>query len=147
MAEQDGGSEPKPRFEPFWTIRIGDIRYNKGSYQIKAHFIYCVLTVQGSDKFLDFASLTPEDAPFELVLPKWMFPKKRFDHISPHDIYRQFVNLFSTVPFAAVPEAPVSLPFEKIPPSKRAKMMAAAKQDREKMLWNPPDLSKGEDNG
>jgi len=139
MAEQ----EAKPRFEPFWTVRIGDIRFNKGLYRIKAHFIYCVLTVQGHDKSLDFAYLTPEDEPIDLVLPKWMFPKKRFDHISPHDIYRQFVNLFGSIPFAAVPEAPISLPFEKIPPSKRAKMIAGAKKAREKRLWNVPDLGTG----
>lgn len=134
--------EQKPRFEPFWTVRIGDIRYNKGVYCIKAHFIYCVLTVQGSQKSLDFAYLTPQDNPLEMELPKWMFPKKRFDHISPHDIYRQFVNMFGTIPFTAIPEAPVSLPFEKIPPSKRAKMMAAAKKNVEKLQWDPPNLGR-----
>lgn len=136
---------PKPRFEPFWTIKIGDIRFNKGSYRIKAQFLYCVLTVQGHDKFLDFAYLTPEDEPLEMVLPKWMFPKKRFDHISPHDIYRQFVNLFSTIPFTAIPEAPISLPFDKIPPSKRDKMIAAKKKVREKQLWDVPDLGAGKE--
>jgi len=139
MAKQ----EPKPRFEPFWTIKVGDIRYNKGMYRIKAHFIYCVVTVQGSVKSLDFAYLTPMDEPFELELPRWMFPKKRFDHISPHDVYRRFVDLFGTIPFTAIPEAPVSLPFEKIPPSKRAKMIKAMKKQREKMQWDVPDLGTG----
>ena len=136
--------EPKPRFEPFWTIKIGDIRYNKGVYRIKAQFIYCVITVQGSNKSLDFAYLTPMDEPFELELPKWMFPKVRFDHISPHDIYRQFVHMFGTIPFMAIPEAPIALPFEKIPPSKRAKMIKAAKKNVEKLQWNPPNLGGGE---
>jgi hypothetical protein len=96
--------------------------------------------VDGLVKTCYFAPITPEDQPFELSLPPFMFPKERFDKISPDDVYRKFIELLEDTPFTAIPEAPIDIPLEKIPPKKRRKILDAAKKAREREIWNPPSL-------
>lgn len=126
--------------QAFWSVLLGDVRYTKGDYRIKGRFIYGVLTVDGLVKSCYFAPITPEDQPFELSLPPFMFPKERFDKISPDDVYRKFIELLEDTPFTAIPEAPIDIPLEKIPPKKRRKILDAAKKAREREIWNPPSL-------
>lgn len=125
----------------FWTILVSEVSIMKGRYQVKGHFAYITLRIVSGTKRLSFSWLTPEDSPFLFELPHELFPSKRFDLISPKDVADQFIELFSKVPVATIPEAPISLPLEKLPPRKRRKALLAAKKKREKQIWNPPNVS------
>jgi len=130
--------KPKEDVESFWTVLISEASLQKGRYRVKGHFAYVTLRLIDGRKKLSLAWLTPEDAPFEIDLPPFMFPDKRFDKIAPLDVELRFVELFDRVPVATIPEAPISLPLEKLPPRKRRRALQAAKKKREKQLWNPP---------
>jgi len=127
--------------QAFWSVILGDVRYNKGDYRIKGRFIFGVLTVDGLTKTCFFQEITPLDQPFELVLPPFMFPRERFDRISPDDVYKKFIELLEDTPFTAIPEAPIDIPLEKIPPKKRRRILDAARKAREKEIWDPPSLN------
>jgi hypothetical protein len=130
--------KPKEEAESFWTVLISEVSLLKGRYRVKAHFAYVTLRVVSGKKQLSFAWLTPEDEPFLFDLPPSLFPNKRFDMIAPKDVEDRFVELFDRVPVATIPEAPISLPLEKLPPRKRRRALEAAKKKREKQIWNPP---------
>lgn len=128
----------KGNAESFWTVLISEVGIQKGRYRVKGHFAYVTLRIVEGKKRLSFSWLTPEDEPFELDLPPFLFPHKRFDKIAPLDVEQRFIELFDRVPVATIPEAPISLPLEKLPPRKRRRALEAAKKKREKSLWNPP---------
>jgi len=130
--------KPKVVGESFWTILISEMNLQKGRYQVKGHFAYVTLRMEGGRKRLSLAWLTPEEEPFQFDLPPFLFPNKRFDKIAPIDVAQRFIELFDRVPVATIPEAPISLPLEKLPPRKRRRALELAKKKREKQIWNPP---------
>jgi hypothetical protein len=132
--------KPKEEVESFWTVLISEVRIQKGRYRVKGHFAYVTLRIVSGNKRLSFSWLTPEDEPFEFDLPPFLFPGKRFDKIAPLDVERRFIELFDRVPVATVPEAPISLPLEKLPPRKRRRALQVARKKREKSIWNPPSV-------
>jgi hypothetical protein len=135
-----GKPKPKEEVESFWTVLISEASLQKGRYQVRGHFAYVTLRLIDGRKKLSLAWLTPEDEPFKFDLPPFLFPKKRFDKIAPLDVEQRFIELFDLVPVATIPEAPISLPLEKLPPRKRRRALALAKKRREKSLWNPPSV-------
>ncbi len=137
MAKKDHTNETS---ESFWTILISEVSLQKGRYRVKGHFAYVTLRIVDKKKQLNFAWLTPEEEPFVFDLPQALFPNKRFDRIAPLDVELRFVELFDRVPVATIPEAPISLPLEKLPPRKRRRAMAAAKKNREKRIGNAPNV-------
>ena len=131
-------NKSKEEVRSFWTVLISEVSLKRGRYRVKGHFAYVTLRMVGNDKRLSLAWLTPEDEPFQFDLPSFLFPDKRFDKISPLDVEQRFVELFDLVPVATIPEAPISLPLEKLPPRKRRRALDIAKKKREKQLWNMP---------
>jgi len=130
--------KPESGSESFWTLLISEVGILKGRYRVKGHFAYVTLRIVSGVKRMSFSWLTPEENPFLFDLPPFMFPNKRFDQISPQDVENRFIELFDLVPVSTIPEAPISLPLEKLPPRKRRRAMMAAKNKREKQIWNPP---------
>lgn len=137
MAKKDRTDETA---ESFWTILISEVSLQKGRYRVKGHFAYVTLRIVERTKQLNFAWLTPEEDPFVFDLPQALFPHKRFDRIAPLDVELRFIELFDLVPVATIPEAPISLPLEKLPPRKRRRALAAARKGREKRIWSPPHV-------
>jgi hypothetical protein len=132
--------KPKQEVESFWTVLVSEVRLQKGRYRVKGHFAYVSLRIVSGVKRISLSWLTPEDEPFEFDLPPALFPNKRFDRIAPLDVELRFIELFDRVPVATIPEAPISLPLEKLPPRKRRRALLAAKKKREKQIWNPPSV-------
>ncbi len=126
--------------ESFWTILVSEVSLQKGRYRVNGHFAYVTLRMVENTKRLTFSWLTPEEEPFVFDLPQALFPNKRFDRIAPLDVELRFIELFDRVPVATIPEAPISLPLEKLPPRKRRRALMTAKKQREKKLWNPPHV-------
>jgi hypothetical protein len=126
--------EPTLETNSFWTVLLSDLRLSGGRAYARGHFAYVTIGVVGTQKRIQLLWLTPEDKPFELELPKPLFPSKRLDMISMKDIEERFVELLETLPVSVIPEAPLPIPAEKLPPSTRRKVLNAARKAREERI-------------
>lgn len=141
----------KIRTKKFWSMLITKIEIAPGlqqEVQAKVHgfFIYVILYTQGLEKDLHYHYLTPPDRPFEFSIPPWFFEKKTIDHVTSKDVVGQFVRLMKER-VEVIPPKPIEVPWHKIPPSKRKKIVAELVQARmNEMTAEPPErfLDNGE---
>ena len=129
----------KKESQSFWLVLISDFRMNGGRFFVKGHFVYITMEMVESKRRLRFSWLTPEDKPFDFEMPKHLLPNKRLDLINAKDVEDKFIDLFNNTPVAAIPEAPIPIPIEKVPPGKRKKLMLAKKKQREHRIRERQD--------
>jgi hypothetical protein len=107
--------------------------------RVHGYFIYVILYTQGLEKNLHYNYLTPPDKPFEFDIPPWFFEKKTIDHVTSKDVVNQFVRLMKER-VEIIPPKPIEIPWHKIPPSKRKKIISDLVQARSnEMAAEPPE--------
>jgi hypothetical protein len=98
-----------------------------------------IIYAQGLEKDLNYHYLTPRDKPFEFEIPPWFFEKKTIDKVTSKDVVNQFVRLLKEK-IDIIPPRPIEIPWNKIPPSKRKKIIQGLVKARmDEATADPPE--------
>lgn len=130
----DQSDKSSIRTKKFWSILITKMEIAPGLQQevratVHGYFIYVILYTKGLEKDLKYFYLTPLNRPFEFEIPPWFFGKKTIDRVTSKDVVNQFTHLMREK-IEVIPPRPIEIPWHKIPPSKRKKMIRGFVQER-----------------
>jgi len=132
------------RTKKFWSVLITKIEITAGLQQevvakVYGYFIYVTIAVRGLEKDLFYHYLTPPEEPFGFVVPPWFFENRTVDRVTPKDVVNQFVRLMREK-IEVIPPRPIEIPWHKIPPSRRKKILQEMVRARfAEMGSHPPE--------
>ncbi len=121
----------KADISEFWTWIPKSVTCSGQGITASGWFAYMAITYDETDinkhnPNLKVHYLTPADQPMTFALPMWMVKNKSMEQISAMDIKEVLCALFAKT-FRDIPDAPISIPIEKIPPHRREAIRQALK--------------------
>lgn len=96
---------------------------------IGGYFALCTVMAKGLDRDIEVENLTPVNNGVLWKLPAWFFENMRVDELTARNVVNKLQEMFK-LPFLPIPAKPLDLPLQKIPPSKRDKIVEAAIKER-----------------
>lgn len=133
------------RRREYWTFvvvkRTVDVRGQEPKVNpvltIEGYFIICTETVQNGIKDTIPYPLTPMGETVRIEIPPWLLKNKSVDEVSAKDVVELFSEFLSR-PFEVIGPPPLDVPMHKIPPSKRSKVVEAARRSEKSGFRVPP---------
>jgi len=129
---QDPKKEVQSR--KFWTFVVEQINIAadeqlRPRVSVAGYFALCTEMSKGLERDLRTEPVTPPGLGPVWQIPAWLFGDTGVDEITARTVVARLKEIFKH-PFLPIPAMPLDLPIQKIPPSKRDKVIAGLMKAR-----------------